>query len=65
VSTLTDGDFFGEIALLEDRPRTATIRARTDCQYLALPRRSFVAALDADPALAAVIRAAIKSRIDR
>jgi ATP-binding cassette subfamily B protein len=61
---LMDGDYFGEIALLEDRPRTATIRARTHCQCLALPRRSFIMGLRDDPALAASIGKAIHDRLE-
>jgi glucose-6-phosphate 1-dehydrogenase len=41
IRTLCDGDFFGEIALLLSRPRTATVRARTDCDMFILEQTDF------------------------
>ncbi|MCB2224417.1 MAG: cyclic nucleotide-binding domain-containing protein [Actinobacteria bacterium] len=35
------GDVIGEMALLEDAPRMATVRARTDSTFLSIPREVF------------------------
>jgi ATP-binding cassette subfamily B protein len=45
-AVLQDGDYFGEIALLSNRPRNATVRSLTPCVCLTLQRDRFRAMLD-------------------
>jgi CRP-like cAMP-binding protein len=49
VSTLSSGDFVGEIALVTELPRTATVTAETPVRLFVLTRREFHAVLDQNP----------------
>jgi CRP-like cAMP-binding protein len=48
-STIGAGGSFGEVALLRDVPRTATVRAARATELLALGRDAFIAAVTGHP----------------
>ncbi len=60
---LGSGDFFGEIALLKESPRTATVIAESFCDLLILKRSEFVTLLEANPTLKEEIEGVAQERI--
>ncbi len=60
---LAAGDFFGELALLTRKPRTADVTAEGYCHLLVLDARDFRQLLRANPGLEADIRAVAESRL--
>ena len=60
---LGPGDHFGEIALLRDVPRTATIVATTDVELLELPGEEFVAAVSGNADVLRAADAVVASRL--
>src|SRR4029453_8635398 len=64
LKTFRDGDFFGEIALLSNQPRTATVRARTACDLVALDQASFSRILHDHPQFADSILKIARERYD-
>ena len=63
IRTLGPGDFFGEIALLEDTPRTATVTAKTPLRFFVLTRQAFRSLLAHQPELEQKVLAALKERV--
>jgi MFS family permease len=63
--TARQGDHFGEIALLRDVPRTATVRAVTDSQLYALEREDFLAAVTGHSDVGAAGEAIAAERLAR
>jgi CRP-like cAMP-binding protein len=62
---LRPGDFFGEMALIDGGPRSATITAATDVRTMILPRRAFLEALRQDPSIALAIMETLAGRVRR
>ena len=61
INTLQDGDFLGEIALLDGGPRTATAIAESPCRLLVLTFQRFRQLLDTAPE----VRTAILEEVGR
>jgi predicted MFS family arabinose efflux permease len=60
---LSDGDSFGEIALLRDVPRTTTVRARTPVALYVLARSQFVPTVSGYSASAAEAETVVETRL--
>jgi predicted MFS family arabinose efflux permease len=58
------GEGFGEIALLHDVPRTATVTARTDTLLFALDREPFVLSVTGHPAAARAAEEVVRERAE-
>lgn len=52
LNVIHEGEFFGEIALLDGRPRTADAVAMTDCELIVIDRRDFVPFVRSHPEVA-------------
>jgi CRP/FNR family transcriptional regulator, cyclic AMP receptor protein len=63
VNKLGPGDFIGEIALVTDKPRTATVRTRGPARILALDATSFRRLLRDVPSLQTKVLTAIAERL--
>jgi CRP/FNR family cyclic AMP-dependent transcriptional regulator len=50
LAILQPGEVFGEIAMLDGKPRSADAKALTDCHLAVLDRRDVLAALEGNPA---------------
>jgi glucose-6-phosphate 1-dehydrogenase len=62
VKTLGEGDFFGELALLCDQPRSATVRAKTPCDLFVLEQGDFNRALKEYPQFAESVNEVARTR---
>lgn len=61
IDTMQDGNDFGEMALLYNVPRNATIRTLTECLFLTLPKGEFLKLVQ----MLQAVQAAVASQVDR
>ena len=65
VDTIRAGDFFGEIALLDNGPRTATVTATSPMRLLVLSPRQFQDVLHSEPEIAITLLHTVTKRLRR
>jgi CRP/FNR family transcriptional regulator, cyclic AMP receptor protein len=63
INTMRKGDFFGEIALVTQMPRTASVTATTDVRVLVITERDFGALLKRAPEVSRCVAEALAERI--
>lgn len=63
LSVLKDGDFFGEMALIDDEPRSAHVIAMEDTDLLVLRREDFQRCLEGQPRMALSLLRALSGRL--
>ena len=65
VNTFGPTDFFGELAMLSDEPRTASVVATADTECLVLARWEFLGKLKADAEMAVLILQELTKRFQK
>jgi MFS family permease len=65
VNTLRDGDWFGEIGLLEGVPRTATVRTTTECVLWRIDGDAFLTAVNEMPVMSGALLNGVVGRLAR
>lgn len=63
LGNLTEGDFFGEMALLDGFPRSASVRAVSECECLVLARWDLLALIRTSPEVALAILPVLSRRL--
>ena len=61
--SLEPGAYFGEMSLIDHKPRSATVRAETNVSGLAIPSYSFMALLEDNFGLAKKVMAHLSNRV--
>lgn len=63
VRTIGEADLFGEMALVDDSPRSATARARTDAVLVPVDRRRFEFLVQQTPGFATAVLGTMAERL--
>ena len=65
IGSVTAGDFFGELALIEEHPRSASVIADTEVECLLFPAWEFTALLQEHPEIAVPIMRVLIERLHK
>jgi CRP/FNR family cyclic AMP-dependent transcriptional regulator len=65
LADLPAGELFGEIALLDGKPRSASVTALTNCELMVLERRDFMPLLESNAAVCLKLLEMLCARIRR
>lgn len=65
IETVQPGEIFGEIALLDDRPRSAAAIAKTDCKLAAVDQQRFTFLVQHTPFFAIEVMRIMAERLRR
>jgi CRP-like cAMP-binding protein len=65
VEKLTDGDIFGEMALIDGSPRAATARAKTTCEVAPITEKTFLFLVHETPFFAIAVMRTLAERLRR
>lgn len=63
LATLKEGEFFGEMSLFDNNPRSATVKAIGDIKLLEINQKNFLKKISKDPSLAFRILEKMSQRI--
>ena len=63
IATFGEGDFFGEVSLVQDVPRNATVTATTPIRCFVITRGRFLNLLDDQPAVERKVMRALAKRL--
>jgi CRP-like cAMP-binding protein len=63
VETVAPGNLFGELAVIDREPRSATATAESDCQLIAIDKRRFWFLVQETPFFAEIVMRVMASRI--
>ncbi len=63
IAQLADGEYFGEMSLVDDKPRSATIIARTACEISLIQKIEFQRMMASNPDLSLAVMRGLSERL--
>jgi CRP/FNR family cyclic AMP-dependent transcriptional regulator len=63
INILKEGDYFGELALLDESPRSASVMTLEDCKFAVLSKQAFDECLTSNPEIALQVIRGLSARL--